>query len=192
MNDATRALGSIVEQLLAGREENDLLELLNEGLARNPEHVEALRLLVRVYWWQRDMENLRLTLERLAEAAEAGGLVEDERYALTQLIRLTPNERYSERLIALGGSPDEPGDIAGLGTGTAVADTPIFDNFAITSQETGTLPGVEETVAAAEFEWNSVEEQGPQDPSASFADLNEDNEETNVFRRGNELTSEEQ
>jgi hypothetical protein len=31
---------------------------------------------------------LRNTLERLAEAAEASGLVDDERYALTQLVRL--------------------------------------------------------------------------------------------------------
>ncbi|HEU4479473.1 MAG TPA: tetratricopeptide repeat protein [Pyrinomonadaceae bacterium] len=192
VNDATRVLASIVEQLLAGREENDLLELLNEGLARNPEHVEALRLLVRVYWWQRDMENLRQALERLAEAAEAAGLVEDERYALTQLLRLIPNERYSERLIALGGSPDEPGDGVGLQTGSAVADTPIFDNFAITNRETETLPGVEETIAAVEFEWNSVAEQTPQDPSASFADLNEDAEETNLLAdAGSESSREE-
>ena len=120
VNDGTRVLAGIIEQLLAGREENDLLELLNEALARNPEHVEALRLLVRVYWWQRDMENLRSALERLAEAAEAAGLVEDERYALTQLMRLTADDRYSERLIALGGSPDDVGASDNFGSGPAL------------------------------------------------------------------------
>ena len=178
VDDAARVLGGIIEQLLAGREENDLLALLNEGLALNPEHIEALRLLIRVYWWQRDMDNLRLTLERLAEAAAAAGLVEDERYALTQLIRLTPDDRYSERLIALGGSPEEPGEIGGLGAEAELPDTPGFDGFAITGSESDL---VDEPVAPVEFEWNSVAEQPPADPSASFADLNEDNEATEVF-----------
>jgi tetratricopeptide (TPR) repeat protein len=178
VDDATRVLGGIVEQLLAGREENDLLALLNEALARNPEHVEALRLLIRVYWWQRDMDNLRLALERLAEAAEAAGLVEDERYALTQLIRLTPDDRYSKRLIALGGSPDDAGVVGSLGSEAEINETPTFDNFAITSQETDLA---EEQATAVEFEWNSVAEPAPVDPSSSFADLNEDHEVTAVF-----------
>ncbi len=178
VDDATRVLAGIVEQLLAGREENDLLALLNEGLARNPEHVEALRLLIRVYWWQRDMDNLRLALERLAEAAEAAGLVEDERYALTQLIRLTPDDRYSERLIALGGSPEDAGVVDSLVSETEVDETPTFDNFAITNEEPDLA---EEQVTAVEFEWNSVAEPAPVDPSSSFADLNEDHEVTEVF-----------
>ena len=147
-----------MEQLLAGREENDLLALLNEGLARNPEHVEALRLLIRVYWWQRDMDNLRLALERLAEAAEAGGLVEDERYALTQLIRLAPDDRYSERLIALGGSPEDAGVVGSLGSEGESAETPTFDNFEITGQETELA---DEEVTPVEFEWNSLAEPAP-------------------------------
>jgi tetratricopeptide (TPR) repeat protein len=178
VDDATRVLAGIVEQLLAGREENDLLALLNEGLARNPEHIEALRLLIRVYWWQRDMENLRLALERLAEAAEAAGLVEDERYALTQLIRLTPDDRYSERLIALGGTPDDAGVVGNLGSEAELDETPTFDNFAITTPEEDLA---EAEVTAVEFEWNSLAEPAPVDPSSSFADLNEDHEVTEVF-----------
>jgi tetratricopeptide (TPR) repeat protein len=178
VDDATRVLSGIVEQLLAGREENDLLALLNEGLARNPEHIEALRLLIRVYWWQRDMENLRLTLERLAEAAETAGLVEDERYALTQLLRLTPDERYSERLIALGGSPEDAGVVGSFGSDGESAEIPTFDSFEITGQETGPA---EEPVTPVEFEWNSLAEPTPLDPSSSFADLNEDNDATEVF-----------
>ena len=178
LDDAMRVLAGIVEQLLAGREENDLLALLNEGLARNPEHVEALRLLIRVYWWQRDMENLRAALERLADAAEAAGLVEDERYALTQLLRITPEERYSERLIALGGSPDDAGVASSLGSEAEVSDAAAFDSFAITGQDSD-LP--DEEITAVEFEFNSVAEPMRVDPSSSFADLNEDNEASEVF-----------
>ena len=180
VDDATRVLAGIIEQLLAGREENDLLALLNEALARNPEHVEALRLLVRVYWWQRDMENLRSALERLAESAQAAGLVEDERYALTQLIRLTSDERYSQRLIALGGSPEDVGFASSFESEAVGDETPSFDNFEIT----GTSDSFEDLVEpapAVEFEFNSVAEQPPSDPSASFADLNEDHEATDVF-----------
>jgi hypothetical protein len=35
----------------------------------------------------------KYVLERLAEAAEAAELVDDERYALTQLVRLAPDEQ---------------------------------------------------------------------------------------------------
>ena len=97
-DEAARMLGGIIEQMLAGREESDLLELVNELLLRNPEHVPSLRLLARIHWWQRDMDKLRAALERLAESAEAAGLAEDERYALTQLVRLAPDEqRYENR-----------------------------------------------------------------------------------------------
>jgi tetratricopeptide (TPR) repeat protein len=182
VSDATRVLAGIVEQLLAGREENDLLELLNEALALNPEHVEALRLLVRVYWWQRDMVNLRSALERLAEAAQAGGLIEEERYALTQLNRLTPDDRYSARLIALGGSPEEAGLASSLGSDPTSHETeaPVFDSFAIADEET-TSGASEDSVPASEFEWNSVAEPVCHDPSASFADLNEDAEAADVL-----------
>lgn len=183
ISEATRVLAGIIEQLLAGREENDLLDLVVEALARDPEHVAGLRLLVRIYWWQRDMENLRAALERLAEAAETAGLVEDERYALTQLIRLTPDDRHSERLIALGGIPEDVGDNGLFGRESTFAETPSFENFVVDEQETVVAPGEGETVAAV-FEWNSVDDQTPRDPSASFADLNEEPERGAVFDGG--------
>src|SRR5678816_4782674 len=94
--------------MLAGREERELLELVNSVLERDPDSVSALRMLVRIYWWQRDMDLLRSALERLAEAAEAAELVDEERYALTQLVRLAPDEpRYLDRLNLLGGLQDE-------------------------------------------------------------------------------------
>src|SRR6266550_4022661 len=107
-DEAVRVLGEVIEKMLAGREESDLLELVNEILASAPEHVGALRLLARIHWWQRDTEKLRSVLERLVESAEASGLAEDERYALTQLVRLAPDEsRYADRLDLLGGFLEE-------------------------------------------------------------------------------------
>jgi tetratricopeptide (TPR) repeat protein len=175
-DDAARVLGVITETMLAGREENDLLELVNEVLARAPEQVASLRLLARVYWWQRDNENLRATLERLAESAETAGLDDDERYALTQLVRLAPDEpRFLERLTALGGYVDEPNDEPDLATAPATEEVPSFESFEIISDPVTAVPGVTgaETPVADEFEWNSVSEESASDPSSSFADLNE-------------------
>src|SRR5947207_10837946 len=56
---AVGVVARISEQMLAGREEHQLLELLNEFLTGDPDNVQALRLLVRTYWWQRDVENLK-------------------------------------------------------------------------------------------------------------------------------------
>src|SRR6185295_5316488 len=101
--------------------------------------------------------------ERLAEAAEALGLTDDERYALTQLVRLAPEEpRYQERLTVLGGSLEEE-------TRTAADDgefppLPEFEGiraFDVTPSETST-----------DFEWNAVAEE-PTAGAISFADLNE-------------------
>jgi tetratricopeptide (TPR) repeat protein len=169
-DEAARILGAVIEPMLAGREENDLQELINELLARSPEHVPGLRLLARLHWWQRDMEKLRAALERLAESAEALGLVEDERYALTQLVRLAPEEqRYVDRLTELGGSLEELTESASL-LDEAGAAVPSFESFSLT--ETETEPAHEPKAEAFDFEWNSV----GGDVSAgalSFADLNE-------------------
>ncbi|MDQ2975503.1 MAG: tetratricopeptide repeat protein, partial [Acidobacteriota bacterium] len=156
-NEAARVLGDVIEPMLAGREENDLLELVNELLTRSPENVAGLRLLSRIHWWQRDMEKLRSTLERLAESGEAAGLAEDERYALTQLVRLAPEEQhYLERLNALGGSLEEISDEEQITEDLSSADVPSFEIFGET-----------------QFELNPVTEQLHPDASASFADLNE-------------------
>lgn len=174
VNDATRVLSGITEQLLAGRAENDLLELVQEVLARNPEHVEALRLLVRIHWWQRDMDNLRLALERLAEAAEAAGLDQDERYALTQLVRLAPDEqRYAERLTALGGAAEEAVEEVAFAL-EPTTDVPSFEGFGGEVHDEASMAGTDETGQADQFEWNSVSEEPATDPTSSFADLNEE------------------
>jgi tetratricopeptide (TPR) repeat protein len=100
--NAVRALTRAVEPALAKRQEKPLLELLNQALARDPENIDALRLLLRIHTWQRDDDRMRITLERLAEAAQAQELYEDERNALEHLVRLVPfDQSYAERLTAL-------------------------------------------------------------------------------------------
>jgi tetratricopeptide (TPR) repeat protein len=171
-DESARVLGNIIEPMLAGREENDLLELVNELLARNPEHVPSLRLLTRIHWWQRDMEKLRGTLERLAEAAQAAGLADEERYALTQLVHLAPDEQhFFDRLNMLGGVLEESAEAAEgarLLDDPTFATVPSFDSFSL-GADTSSQPAAE----VAEFEWNSVAEDAPSQAGVSFADLNE-------------------
>ncbi|HKO61304.1 MAG TPA: tetratricopeptide repeat protein [Pyrinomonadaceae bacterium] len=167
--EASRVLELVIEPMLAAREENDLVELIEELLQQYSEHVGGLRLLVKVNWWQRDMEKLRSTLERLVESAEHAGLVDDERYALTQLVRLAPDERrFSERLEALGGSLEESEETDVM-SAQLLSEPSEFDVFG--AVETVEEPATE--VVAEEFVWNSVSEETVHDPNSSFADLNE-------------------
>jgi tetratricopeptide (TPR) repeat protein len=56
-------------------------------------------LVVRYYGWQRDENELRQALERLAEGARLAESIEDERYALSQLVMIVPHEAgYASRL----------------------------------------------------------------------------------------------
>ncbi len=177
-DEAIRILGTIIERMLAGREEKELLELVNEVLERDPDHVAALRMLVRIHWWQRDMDALRSTLERLLESAEASELVDEERYALTQLVRLSPDElRYVERLDALGGLQEEAIEDFSTSTDMLAAEVPQFENFEITSDE---VNDVHATIVESEFETNSPDSTTFADPSASFAELSETRDESSI------------
>lgn len=157
--DAVRLMGEIADRMLAGRQDNQLIELINEILAVDSDNVAALRVLVRVYWNQRDREELKAALERLAEAAEAANLKLDERYALTQLSRLFPDEEnYQERLGVLGGMDEE----------AAAEALPIFNS----SNEPGGFPAFQTTggqrpeetasdcpdTTSAETGWNELPE----------------------------------
>lgn len=172
-DEAARVLGSIIEQMLAGREESDLLQLVDELLTRNPRHISGLRLLARIHWWQRDMESLRSVLERLADAAQAAGNADEERYALTQLVRLAPDEQhFLDRLNLLGGFLEEATEGGQFGSESAAVTT--FDSFS-TEEVTAESAG-EPKAEALEFEWNSVAEESASHADVSFADLNEQEE----------------
>jgi tetratricopeptide (TPR) repeat protein len=176
VDEAVRVLSRITEQLLSAREEEMLMELLNEALARDPEHVEALRLLVRVYAWQRDDEKQRQALERLVEATEAAGLVEVERSALVQLAQFSPDRRYLDRLEALGHKPEQKTEERSHAPEQTTEEIPSFESFALVSEETtASAMGLPPTEEVTEFEFNTVAEPvATPNPSASFADLNED------------------
>jgi tetratricopeptide (TPR) repeat protein len=187
LNAAVRVLGNISEQMLAKREETRLMELLNEVLSRDPEQIPALHLLIRIHTWQRDDDKLRAAFERLAEAAEAAGLVDEERRALVQLIHLSPDQDYLDRLHNLGGATSEeenekPDPLASSG-----AEAPTFESFALVDENSTTASsmGLPATEESTEFEWNQPAPPAPDstaaeavafkpDPSSSFADLNEE------------------
>jgi tetratricopeptide (TPR) repeat protein len=177
VDEVIRILATIIERMLAGREEKELLEIVNQVLERNPDHVSALRMLVRIHWWQRDMDALRASLERLAESAEASELVDEERYALTQLVRLAPDEqRYLDRLNLLGGLPDDMPEDFPRPQEDHSSDVPEFETFAVVQDETDepAAPVTEEFETFETFESNAGSSFS--DPTASFADLNEDTE----------------
>lgn len=179
VDETIRILATIIERMLAGREERELLEIVNQVLDRNPDHVAALRMLVRIHWWQRDMDALRASLERLAESAEASELVDEERYALTQLVRLAPDEqRYLDRLNLLGGLQDDaPEDFPRPEEQTS--DIPEFETFAVV-QDQDEIEQAAAPVAAVSEEFETFETFESNagstfsDPTASFADLNEE------------------
>jgi len=171
INAAIGVVARVTEQLLNDREDRQLLDLVNEFLTRDADNVQALRLLVRVYWWQRDVESLRAGLERLAEAAEAAGLAEDERYALTQLTRLAPEHAaYAERLEYLGGAT--AADVAEVlpdfhvteGEHESDRTSSGFGEFAIESEDRAATD-------ENSFEWNSVVNEVAESSEHSNGDL---------------------
>ncbi|MDT5271160.1 MAG: hypothetical protein QOH49_3346 [Acidobacteriota bacterium] len=181
-DDAARLLDYVAEPALAARQESALAELLQEVLARNPEQMDAHRLLVRCYSSMHDEVKLRSALERLADAAEATGAVEDERRALTRLARLAPDDQGNlARLEELGGPLFEEGGQPAQ----ASEEPPSFERFMLNDDAAPGPANVEPPSAppTAEFEWNSVSEPAAKaepaatapaaDASASFADLND-------------------
>jgi tetratricopeptide (TPR) repeat protein len=99
LNSAARILSMSSEHLLVGGQSEEFLHWTNEILTRNPEHLDTLRLAVRYHGWHRDEAQLKKSLESLAEIARLNTSVEDERYALTQLVMIAPHETaYAQRL----------------------------------------------------------------------------------------------
>lgn len=137
LDSATRILSMTSEHLLVGGESEQLNELLNEVLARNPEHIAALRLLARYHGWQRDELELQQTLERLAESAYLNNSIEDERYALSQYLILVPHDvDRSNRLKEINSNYDF-GDVEEeqlLHTNSK--EVPTFESFATLSEDT--------------------------------------------------------
>jgi len=153
--EAVAVMANIGEQMLAEREHEQLLHIIDEVLAGDADNVQALRLLTRAHWWLRDMEQLKASLERLADAAQSAGLDADERYALTQLTRLEPShEAYLARLNELGGAEEGADDEALPDFGRAEEPAPV--DAAATAEFTYNSDEVATPVEEATFEFNSV------------------------------------
>jgi tetratricopeptide (TPR) repeat protein len=194
--DGIRVLSRAIEPALTGKQDRTVLNLLNEALALDPAQIDALKLVLRIHTWHRDDEGMRLTLERLAEAARRQGDAEEERRALEHLVRIVPfDQSYHERLSELGGEVEPhaahgEGDASGAADSRSSAptfDAPTFENLAeFHSEPAHDLDATAHAATsdpsasvAAEFEWNSVQHVAEPagtsvaDPSASFADLND-------------------
>ncbi|MBA2379141.1 MAG: tetratricopeptide repeat protein [Blastocatellia bacterium] len=96
---ATRILTISSEHLLVGGQAHEFSSFVNEILEQDGENLDALRLLARFTSWQRDADAFRSALQRLATVGGQVGSIDDERYALSQLVMVMPNEpTYSARL----------------------------------------------------------------------------------------------
>jgi len=111
---AARILTMSSEYLLAGGQADECSKWISEILERDPNQLTGLRLLVRYNSFLNDENGFRLSLERLCSAATAKGSVEDERFALAQLVVIRPHEtRYRDRLDEINekyGFEDSPVD----------------------------------------------------------------------------------
>lgn len=153
MDAATRILSMSSEHLLVGGQSDDYLAWTNEILARNPEQVEALRLLVRYYGWARDEAMTRQSLERLAEVARLSGAFEDERYALSQLVLIAPQElEYVQHLQQIN---------AAHGFETELPEVKESDFGAVPQFQHYDVSGIEQTNGqngnAAEYDFSDVQ-----------------------------------
>lgn len=96
---AARILTMSAEYLLAGGQSDECGKWIDEILERDPAQLTGLRLLVRYNTWLNDENGKRLALERLYTAASKLMSIDDERYALAQLVLIRPHEtRYRDRL----------------------------------------------------------------------------------------------
>ena len=110
-DSASRMLSMASEHMLAGGQAGNFAEAVQAVLSNRPEHLDALRLYVRYCTWQRDEAGLKDSLQDLARIARKEGSVDDERFALSQLVLLMPQDAsFAERLReinALHGFEDE-------------------------------------------------------------------------------------
>jgi tetratricopeptide (TPR) repeat protein len=140
LQSAARVLSLTSEHLLLGGQAEELGVWINEILAKNPEQLDALRLLVRYHGWQRDEAELKQSLERLAESARLNDSVEDERYAISQLIMMAPQESsYPQRLQEINeqyGFADSAGEeFQPIIQPEQTVEVPTFESFEVSEAD---------------------------------------------------------
>lgn len=110
---ACRLLTMASEHMLAGGQAEEFAAAVRVVLEHEPENLDAVRLLVRFSTWQKDEETLKESLKTLARLGAVQDSVDDERFALSQLTLLIPQDAsYAERLKQInlehGFEDDEP------------------------------------------------------------------------------------
>ncbi len=99
MAAAARNLALCSENLLIGGRAEELKSWIEAILEQEPKQLGALRLQARYYSWHRNDEELLSSLEALAEHALSAGSIEDERYALSQLVMIAPQRtEFADKL----------------------------------------------------------------------------------------------
>jgi len=94
-----RVMAMASEHLLLAGEVDEFESMLTELMALDPEQLEGLRLRARLSAWQRDDAGMHQALVQLATVARARESVDDERFALSQLVMIAPHEiGYTARL----------------------------------------------------------------------------------------------
>jgi tetratricopeptide (TPR) repeat protein len=111
VDSAIRNLSFASEHMLVGGKAIDLQSRLEKIDEAQPDRLDVVRLLARFCAWQKDEKYLRNTLIRLAEIANRESALEDERFALSQLVISMPQETaYAKRLKEINqelGVPDD-------------------------------------------------------------------------------------
>lgn len=98
-NAAGRVLSMASEHMLIAGQAAELSVLVSSVLQLDPEHLDALRMMVRCASWLKDEAGMRASLTSMAKAAKAKGSFDDERLALSQLVMIVPHDtEFADRL----------------------------------------------------------------------------------------------
>ena len=145
LDSACRIISMVSEHMLVGGAHKELLAYLEEVLARNPEHIEALRVMIRYHSWLKEENEVVRSLERLAEVARLNESDDDERFALSELIKLVPHEtQFIERLKEINGGVDPET----VGADKAI---PEYGSYEALSSDDDEGEAVEEVVEVTEI-----------------------------------------
>ncbi len=167
---ACRLLTMASEHMLAGGQAEEFAAAVRVVLEHEPENLDAVRLLVRFSTWQKDEETLKESLKDLARLGKEQDSVDDERFALSQLVLLIPQEAsYAERLTTINqehGFEDDAPAASGLferfvrPAGVSVEAQAADGDFAIVGAVIESSNGQEMAVEVDESAIESISEQG--------------------------------
>lgn len=180
LESAARILSMTSEHLLVGGKPEEFLKWINEILAQNHEQLEALRLLVRFYTWQRDETELKTSLEKLAQAAQSQNSADDERYALSQLVMIAPHEvGFAQRLQEINYESGTASSFA-----ESIAPSPPTNGFSTFSSQAGLNGFGQNGKAAVSDDFDNFEVQTQSFEAEEFAANNQNESYGNVTFNG--------